>query len=125
MLCEGNEESSLRSDRFKNTPKSADAGATPVVSSKSTDAAPALVYPLCKHLQGFPEASMSQHRGMLLRSRGSKGSAGGMPFRVRGAEPSPFPAKVLLLLGWCSEFLPCRGGMRSWAKYLLVMFTNR
>lgn len=45
MLCGGNKESSLRSDRFKHTPKSADAGATPVVSRRSTDAAPGLVYP--------------------------------------------------------------------------------
>lgn len=125
MLCEGNEESSLRSDGFKHTPKSADADATPVESSKSTDAAPCLGYPFCNQLRGFPEASLARRRGLVLQSRGSEGSAGGMPCRVRGAKPSLFTAKLLLLLGWCSEFLPCRGGMRSQAKYLLVMLTNQ
>lgn len=43
------------------------------------------------------------------------------------SKAEPFHSKVILLLllfGWCSEFLPCYGRMRSEAKYLLIILIN-
>lgn len=42
------------------------------------------------------------------------------------SKAEPFHSKVILLLlfGWCPEFLPCYGRMRSEAKYLLIVLIN-
>lgn len=42
------------------------------------------------------------------------------------SKAEPFHSKVILLLlfGWCPEFLPCRGRMRSKDKYSLIILIN-
>lgn len=40
------------------------------------------------------------------------------------AEPFHSKAILLVVFGWCPEFLPCCGRMRSAANYLLIILIN-